>query len=55
MATGKELLVPFVLAALAGPIGAGINRGDIRKAFEIEGGFISDCLIHWCCAPCATC
>ena len=27
----------------------------IRKALNIEGGLGMDCLLHWFCAPCATC
>lgn len=33
-------------------IGAGMNRKDLREELKIEGSFIMDCLLTWCCGCC---
>jgi Cys-rich protein (TIGR01571 family) len=54
-ATGTGAIVPALLTCCLGCIGAAINRGKIRERFGIEGSFVTDCLIWWCCGPCAAC
>ena len=34
-------------------IGAGFNRKEIREELKIEGTFLMDCLMEWCCGCCA--
>merc|ERR1711878_255946 len=34
-------------------IGAAFNRGELRGALNIEGSFMLDCLMEWCCPCCA--
>lgn len=43
------LLDTFGFAACTGAWG----RGNVRAVRHIEGGFATDCLVHWCCRPCA--
>jgi Cys-rich protein (TIGR01571 family) len=54
-AQGKGLVVPFLLSACIGPIGAAINRDQVRQAYSIEGNFCGGCCIHLWCGPCAVC
>ena len=54
-ATGQGCAIPYLLVCLCACIGGAINRGKIRDNYGIAGSFINDCLIWWCCAPCAAC
>ena len=54
-ATGTGALIPCLFVCFLGCIGGAINRGKIRERFGIEGSFIVDCLLWWCCAECSAC
>ena len=47
---GLVLIVP-----LANIICSANIRGKIRESKGIEGSFIKDLLLHFCCLPCALC
>ena len=54
-ATGEDFNRAIWLMVCLGANGAALNRGKIRKALSIPGGFVNDCCI-WCfCAYCAAC
>lgn len=54
-AQNKGAVIPILLSAFLGPIGAAINRAQVRNAYGVEGNFCGDCCIHLWCAPCAVC
>ena len=54
-ATNQGATVPYLLVCFLACIGGAINRGKIREHFSIEGGFIGDMFVWWCCGACAAC
>lgn len=55
MITGDGMVIPCLLTMCLSCIGGAINRGTIRTKLGIQGSFVSDCLLWWCCGPCAGC
>lgn len=43
----------FICAWCLCCIGAAMNRGEIRTELNVEGSFLLDCLMEWCCPCCA--
>lgn len=54
-ASGFKSGVAFCIACWLGCFGTGYNRSTIRRAFEIPGSWLKDCLLHCFCSPCAVC
>jgi Cys-rich protein (TIGR01571 family) len=54
-AQSKGVVIPVILSACLGPIGAAINRAQVRNAYGVEGNFVGDCCTHLWCGPCAVC
>jgi len=48
--SGKN--TPFLIGLFC-CIGGAINRGRIREAYDIQGSFLGDLCVHWCCPQCA--
>lgn len=46
---------PYLCPCLLGCFGAAYNRGRIRSRYLIEGNYVSDCIHHALCGPCAVC
>lgn len=58
-ATGRGMIAPSLMPFLFGligfcAVGYAINRGKIRKRYNLSGNFIIDVLLHTCCTLCAT-
>lgn len=49
VATGASIPFPFLFLAVA----VSQLRGVVRQLYHIPGGGVSDCLVSWCCLPCA--
>ena len=47
--TGASIPFPYLFLAVT----VSQLRGVVRQLYHIPGGGVSDCLVSWCCLPCA--